>query len=396
MNLEPGSLNFLLVDDDPVFLTVAEYVIESLGRHNVTAAEDGQAGIDVLRESVSRFDVIILDLNMPRMDGIAFIRAAAELGFNGQIIISSGEIAAIREAAARIGAMLGVHVAGVLAKPIRTEALAELLTTIEQGKERQPGAELLSPGGSGLALVPFYQPQYHVETGALAGLEVLARAFDATGKIYGAAVALGDAEDAAEVREKALAIHRTVLEHMRNWEDEGLHCKVSINLEPTLLGDSGFCSKLADLCKSGGIAPSSLVYEMTERQMPEDLSLIIENVARLRMAEFGVALDDFGTGAANFDVLRACPFSEIKLDRTIVASALSDVQAKQFLDFTIKAADNKGLRLVAEGVETTEELEFVRRAGIKIVQGYLFDKPLPPETALLRVRAGRVDLLSKC
>src|SRR6185312_14425053 len=224
MEFDSATLNFLLVDDDPIVLTVAEYVIRSLGKHSIQTAEDGQAALEILNRSLRHIDVIILDLNMPRMDGIAFIRAASKLGFDGQVIISSGEIEAIRAAAARICAMVGVDIAGVLAKPIRTEALAKILTDMEGSKGRRSPAAQNSPSRSGLAVIPFYQPQYRIDTCALVGLEALARASDTSGEIYGAQVALGDMTDPANVRETTLTIHRKVLDDMRMWERQGLGC----------------------------------------------------------------------------------------------------------------------------------------------------------------------------
>jgi CheY-like chemotaxis protein len=84
------AYNFLLVDDDPLFLAVAESVLQSLGQNVAATASDGDDGIAALDQAAPPIDVIILDLNMPRLDGLAFMRAAALSGFRGQIIISSG------------------------------------------------------------------------------------------------------------------------------------------------------------------------------------------------------------------------------------------------------------------------------------------------------------------
>ena len=197
-------------------------------------------------------------------------------------------------------------------------------------------------------------------------------------------LALGDTSDPAKVRDKTLTIHREVLKHMRNWQEQGLGCKVSINLEATLLSDTGFCSQLADLCRNDGIAASSVVYEMTERQMPEDLSLIIENVARLRMAGFGVALDDFGTGAANFEILRSCPFSEVKLDRSLVCDPSPEVFDR--LSAVVDLAHRAGIRVVAEGIETDADLARVRRLGCDRGQGYLLARPMPRDEVIRLLR----------
>ena len=128
--MAPDTFHFLVVDDDPVFRTVAEYVITSLGQHRVSTAGDGMAGLEALKSSMQQVDIIILDLNMPRLDGLAFIRAAVEFGFKGQIVISSGEEHAVRSAAERIATMLGARIAGMFSKPITTQAVGALLETL--------------------------------------------------------------------------------------------------------------------------------------------------------------------------------------------------------------------------------------------------------------------------
>lgn len=391
--MAPDTYHFLVVDDDPVFRTVAEYVITSLGPHRVSSAGDGMAGLELLQASTHLVDVIILDLNMPRLDGLAFIRAAVEFGFTGQIVISSGESPAVRAAAERIGTMLGARIAGMFAKPITTQAVGGLLEALKAAQADVLDRPAHPAGDRKLTTLPHYQPQYNIDNGALEGFEALARATDAAGGVFGADIALGDMNNHARLVELTLAIHHQVLRDIAAWRAQGFGCHVSINLDAAMLEDSGFVAHLVDLTRGAGIAPSSLAYEMTERRMPEDLSRVIENTARLRMAGFGVALDDFGTGAANFDILKSCPFSEVKIDRSIIGACLADAQTREFIDFTVGMAREYGLRLIAEGTETFAEVDYVRRAGISVVQGYYFDKALPFRKASDRLREGFSPLI---
>ena len=179
------------------------------------------------------------------------------------------------------------------------------------------------------------------------------------------------------------------------WRASGLECKVSVNLDASLVEDTDFCMRLPRLCQEAGIAASWLVYEMTEQRLPNDLSRIIENIARLRMAGFGMALDDFGTGAANFDILRACPFSELKIDRSVVAGAGREPRNREFVEFAVRAAHSEELTVVAEGVETLDEFEFIKLAGADTVQGYYFDRPLSKDQAIERIRRNQEQLITQ-
>lgn len=111
--------------------------------------------------------------------------------------------------------------------------------------------------------------------------------------------------------------------------------------------------------------------------MPKEPSRLVEALTRLRMTGFRLSLDDYGIGASSFELLRLCPFSEIKVDRTIIEACTTDHVTRKFLNAVTGLARDLELTSVAEGVENERELAEVRAAGVNRVQGYLFSRPLP-------------------
>ncbi|MCB8839672.1 EAL domain-containing protein [Aurantimonas sp. VKM B-3413] len=376
--------HFLIVDDDPVFSAVAESVVLSSGDHTTSLAASGEDGLRQLSAATSPVDIIILDLNMPRLDGLAYLRVLSEVGYRGAVIISSGESQAIIEAAQRMGRMLGVKVCGTLKKPLQRDAfLAEIAKCETATMRAKP--EPVSGRVTG-DLVPYYQPQIDTRDGRVVGLEALIRLQTPDGRLLGPDAVFHPEVAAAELSSLTLSIADLTMRDSATWKARGFSRRVSINLDARILDEGGFPSRLVDLGRRHGLEPSSVVCELTETALPKSMTSLIETLTRLRMAGFGLSLDDYGTGTANYGMLRLCPFSELKIDKTIVQSAGSDRVARLFMSNAAAMARDLDLEVVAEGVETEDQLSLVREAGISIVQGFLFSRPIPADAAFQTYR----------
>ena len=379
---------FLLVDDDPIFLAIAEMVVASLGSPFVATATDGEQALQVLRETSPAIDVIILDLNMPRLDGLAFLRSASALGFAGQVIISSGESEAILRSAQRMAELLGVSVLGALRKPLNAEAIVALIagasTTCATKNETAPRLDHFASS----TLLPYYQPQYEIQSGRLVGLEALIRLASADGNVYGPGHLFGRINDPAQLVSVSLLIAQNVIADIVKWKSEGLQSRVSINMDANVLEHPDVAAALIEMTRENGIAPEWICFELTETALPKDVSQLLEVLTRLRMGGFHVSLDDYGTGSSNFELLRLCPFSEIKVDTTILQSASADAMSRRFIETTCKMARELDILVVGEGVETVEHLDLAAAAGIQVVQGFLFSEAVPAAAARHLISTG--------
>ena len=165
------------------------------------------------------------------------------------------------------------------------------------------------------------------------------------------------------------------------WRASGHDRRISINFDARVLETEGFSAELLRLVDKHGLVPSSVVLELTETALPNSLTGLIEQLTRLRMAGFKLSLDDYGTGTANYALLRFCPFSELKIDKSIVQTAVSDRVSRRFIDTSVAMAADLGMEVVAEGVETPDQLRMVLDAGIAIVQGFIYSPAVPAEVA---------------
>ena len=158
------------------------------------------------------------------------------------------------------------------------------------------------------------------------------------------------------------------------------------NVSGVQLERPDFSAKIADALKRSGLAPDRLELEITESWVISDLRGAAGKLQQLRDLGIGIALDDFGTGYAAFDYLQELPLDTLKIDRSFIqrlhgpAANLSTVRAMTIL------ARHLGLKTVAEGVESEEQIQHLAEMGCNLMQGFLLGRPLKPEAARLLLR----------
>jgi EAL domain-containing protein (putative c-di-GMP-specific phosphodiesterase class I) len=135
---------------------------------------------------------------------------------------------------------------------------------------------------------------------------------------------------------------------------------------------------MANAVEQVGVPPSQITLEVTETRLLEYGAQALDIFARLRIKGFGLSIDDFGTGASNIDRLQMYPFTELKIDQSFTRGALTDSFARASVEMSVRLAKEMGLKIVAEGVETTEMWDFLAGLGVDEAQGYLMARPLPP------------------
>jgi EAL domain-containing protein (putative c-di-GMP-specific phosphodiesterase class I) len=163
----------------------------------------------------------------------------------------------------------------------------------------------------------------------------------------------------------------------RAWHATGLTTPVSINLSTQLLSDTAFIDEMLRLVRIHAIDPGLLTFEVTETAIMTDLEQSIGNLARLRMKGFGLSIDDFGTGFASMRQLSQAPFTELKIDRSLVHDSHRRPQLRLVLETIVRLASNLGLILVAEGIEDANDWRLLRSLHCEIAQGYLIARPMP-------------------
>ena len=242
-----------------------------------------------------------------------------------------------------------------------TDALAEARTALDRD-----------------LIVPFYQPKMAPASGRIVGWEALLRI--QRGPRYDRPQTIAEALDDPDLsREIGLRMRSKVLAQIALWQGAGVDTGVvSLNASPVELASVGFAQRfLADLVEFG-VLPSSVGIEVTESAVIGGNSgRIATELRQLKSLGVNIALDDFGTGYGSLIHMMDFPLDAIKVDRAFVASLEVSNRARAILSALATLTRDLGLQLVAEGVETPEQLSRLTCLGCDLVQGYLVGKPMP-------------------
>jgi len=229
----------------------------------------------------------------------------------------------------------------------------------------------------------YYQPKIDIRTGQHLAFEALVRWRHPQSGILLPGRFLHLLDTASLMTAMTEIVVNKVARDIRAWRNAGLEPgSVAINMpEATLISDAGF-SMLANAVQRHALDWSDIAIEITEDVFVNKYAeQIVATVLKLRERGVSIALDDFGTGFASLSNLRNFHFDDIKIDRSFVAGIGTDVKSEQIIKAMINLAANLGKSCVAEGVETEEQVLFLREAGCVIAQGYFFAQPQPFETA---------------
>jgi diguanylate cyclase (GGDEF)-like protein/PAS domain S-box-containing protein len=200
---------------------------------------------------------------------------------------------------------------------------------------------------------------------------------------------LAAAEDTGLLLAIGQWVIREACQQLRSWEREvsaegafGVH----VNISAKQLLDSGFVAGVAAALRSTGLQPSRLSLEMTQESLKGDSQPGSGILSGLRQLGVGMILDDFGIGDSSWNGLRQLPIRALKIDRTIVREILTDRGARETAELILLLAHKLKLRVIAEGIESTKQLEILQQAGCELGQGYLFSPPLEAKLAYEMLR----------
>lgn len=230
-------------------------------------------------------------------------------------------------------------------------------------------------------LVAHFQPIVD-RAGRLVAAEALVRIREADGTLVPPAAFI----DVAESSGLILPLGRWVLQQAcvqsQQFAQRGLACIFSVNVSPKQLLQDGFVADVLSLVQETGAKPCNIMLELTETTVMENLELARTVLAALRDSGFKIALDDFGTGYSSIATLKSLPFDTLKVDRSFVRDVSSAQAGSATLASIVQMAKAQGLRLVAEGVETEEQCNYVSQLGCEMLQGFFFARPGPAEHLL--------------
>jgi diguanylate cyclase (GGDEF)-like protein/PAS domain S-box-containing protein len=229
------------------------------------------------------------------------------------------------------------------------------------------------------ALRLHYQPIVRIADGAIIGAEALLRWRDPEHGEVSPHVFVPLAEESGLIHALGDWVLKSAAEQCAAWRQAGLAMSVSVNLSGRQFYREDLAQRISDIVRGAGCEPSWIELEVTESSLLHDLDAIKKVLHRLREEGFGVAIDDFGTGYSSLSHLKHFPIDTLKIDISFIADLETDPGDAAITEAIIALAKGLGLRVVAEGVGTREQLDFLEKRGCQCYQGYWMSPALSPE-----------------
>ncbi|MDP3474679.1 EAL domain-containing protein [Hydrogenophaga sp.] len=229
----------------------------------------------------------------------------------------------------------------------------------------------------------YYQPQVSADGTSLVGVECLLRSVDAQGAVSGPQTILGTIENDAQADAVDWWIIRQACSDGLRWPK----LSISINVGARQFQAPGFAGDLLALIGEIGNAPRQIELELLESGIIENFESAIATMDVLRRSGISIALDDFGTGYSSLAYLQRLPIDKLKLDKSLI-DGTGELKPAAIVQAVTALSRALGLKVVAEGVETPAQQQFLRVAGCHLLQGYLFSPAVPAERIDAFVRDG--------
>ena len=230
-----------------------------------------------------------------------------------------------------------------------------------------------------------YQPIINLQTGKIVCFEALVRWSQPERGIVSPAEFIPLAEETGLILPLGDWILRESCRQLREWRQSipaaADRLSISVNLSPKQFAQPDLVERVTAVLSENGIAPDCLKLEITESHLMETSEAVTVMINRLRSLGIELSLDDFGTGYSSLSYLHRLPVNYLKVDRSFVSRMTESEENHEIVRTIIKLAQNLKMKVVAEGIETEEQLAQLKKLGCDHGQGYLFSKPLPAETA---------------
>jgi EAL domain-containing protein (putative c-di-GMP-specific phosphodiesterase class I) len=381
-----AGLRVMLVEDHGFQRRLGLRLLGDLGLTDLLEAADGHQALELLRKTEPVPDVILVDLDMPGMDGIEFIGHVAQERLGKSIAVVSAMDPALLHTVQVMAKASGLRVLGAVEKPLSPGKLTHVLSLFETGPgpvgdavEVEVTMEQVREALQNGEIFPYFQPQAEFGNGKIVGVEALARWQMADGAMVPPAVFIPLIESGGLIDDLTT---RMLVESCRwwsRWKRLGLDLRVSVNVSAHNLVGPEVADRYERIVIEHGMAPEYILLEITESSVMSDTARGLGMLARLRLKGFGLSVDDFGTGYSSLAQLSQIPFTELKIDQGFVGGAPDQPRKRAVIEASLDLARKLDLHVVAEGVETMEEWQLLAQLGCDYAQGHLISLPVSGE-----------------
>lgn len=372
--------NILVLDDDNAF---REELVGELeyGRYACRSAARPE---QILQADWQWADVAIVDLGLAGGDdGPAFLRRMRAVRPEPDLVLVSGHDPMVLNAATRAARDLGYVVLAALGKPLSLNELLQTLEGIEKcGSRRRPATDQPKPEPEDIVkalraneLSTVFQPKISLKDGICRGVEAQLRWDSAKYGVVPASQCVQLAEQSRRIAELTGFVFDQALAAAAAWQCHAHAPVISITLPAGLLENISIIADVVKRVQHYGIPACRVTFGLNETTAVKMCGKVLETITRLRLAGFGLSLEDFGAGQNRFERFIALPLTELKLDRRFADAVLTSHGAR-ILQGIAAMCHSLGMQCVADGVETPEQAQALRRLGCDMGLGWFLGRPV--------------------
>jgi diguanylate cyclase (GGDEF)-like protein/PAS domain S-box-containing protein len=234
----------------------------------------------------------------------------------------------------------------------------------------------------------YYQPKVSIASGRITGVEALLRWQHPQLGLVSPDIFIPIAEETGLIVSIGEWVMRTACEQVCNWQRAGHALHVAVNLSPYQFREKDFCLRLAAIIEQAGVPPGCLQVEITESLLMENTERAIAALHSLKSRGITIAIDDFGTGYSCLSYLGRFPLDMLKIDQTFVRNITTDEGNTTVVRAIMALSNSLGMKVVAEGVESVSQLDFLKAHGCDFAQGYLFSPPVEADALIHLLQSG--------
>lgn len=363
----PDSNIVLIVDHDNVILTQVGELARGAGL-TVLTAENGA----MFRHALlcARPSLVLLDMQVPDMDGVDCMRHLATLGHDAEVVLMSALDPKVMTSARQYGRSLGLKVTDMLHKPVPVSEYQRII----QRHTITPmalSAEELRKAIEEYELLLHYQPivQRQGNSWPVRAVEALVRWKHPKHGLLMPGEFLPLAEREGLMTPLTDFVLAEALRQVGHWHSRGWPLGLTVNLPSSCIDDVHFPDRLDRVLREHGVAADHLTFDVSEAALVGDQSVIMDSFARLRVHGVSLALDDFGVGTSSFTQLYKLPYTALKIDRALITETVESAQARTVVSALIELGHQLSLNVCAEGVHSEVVFDLLARAGCDQMQG---------------------------